>query len=420
MQDYQSEKEIFRVLLAPTLEAYFVPCHHKSTTDTLNESLAHIAAVCRHIQYIHIYPLSWQPLSDVSLEGFQNLRSVRIDNASSCGSVLRMLNSLVRLESIQVAFCDDSQPDRILRSPLSANLPMPHVLHINGAHMHTLHQLISSLTAPLTAVHPHMISGCSYLEVTQFMNVLCAPRNVNSLHTLSLSLTIYDDTDGDGSTAAEYNRPGSFLDLIAPLLHLHSLRSLAVHASLRPWYAIQYTSTETMAAWHSPLAIDDFSTDTMAHAWPLLCQLEVTHASSFPTDNVALVNTAVVCPSIGALAKLAQACPELKALAMHVADVDEDALESLEEQVRADGGQQTALVDLFLEGDLSVNPDEPRLADIDRLAIILHRIFPRLRGRAPSLPPSSTADLLTRSREYSDMYKLLEKLYVLNVDTSTV
>ena len=101
---------------------------------------------------------------------------------------------------------------------------------------------------------------------------------------------------------------------------------------------------------------------------------------------------------------------------MHVADVDQNALESLEQQVGADCGQQTTLLDIHLEGYFSVNRDEPRIADIDRLATILHRIFPRLRGRAPLPPPSPTADLWTRGPfQYSDVDRLLEMLYAFSI-----
>ena len=151
---YRQEDEFFRILLSPTLETYSMPYH--STADTLRESLARIAVVCRHLQHIHIHSQSWCPPLDISLEGFQSLRSVYIGLTSSYGSALRMLNSLVRLECLQVTFHNDSGLNGPLQSP---NFPMLHVLRIDGVHEHTFRQLISSLTAPLTTVHANIIGG---------------------------------------------------------------------------------------------------------------------------------------------------------------------------------------------------------------------------------------------------------------------
>ena len=181
---------------------------------------------------------------------------------------------------------------------------MLHVLRIDGVRKpHTLRQLISSLTAPLTTVHAYITGGCSCSEVTQLMNTLCAPRNIISLHALSLSFTIIGGSEG----STERNRPGSFLELVAPLLRLHSLTSLTVNASLEqvPGGAIQYTSIDDMHTWHSPLAMDDFSTENMAHAWPRLRHLALTHASSFPRYNLAPVH--LHCPSIDRCACQARA-----------------------------------------------------------------------------------------------------------------
>ena len=324
-----------------------------------------------------------------------------------------MLNSLVRLEYLQVTFRDNSELNDNLQPPLSAKFPMLHILHIDSSRMHTPHQLISSLTTPLTRVHAHITGGCYYSEIAQLMNALCAPRNVASLRTLTLSFAIIDQRP---DSSAEHSRPGSFLELVEPLLRLHSLTSLAVHASIQPWGGIQHDSTESVHAQHKPLAIDDFSTDTMARAWPCLRQLALTHASGFLKYSVAPFDISIVRPSIGALVKLAQECPALEALTMHVADVDQSGLESLEEQVEAGCGQQTALLDIHLEGDRSVNPDDLHLVDIDRLATVLHRLFPRLRGRKPQ-PLPSAADPWTGPWKYSEIDRLLEKLYTLSIGT---
>ena len=150
-----------------------------------------------------------------------------------------MLNALVRLETLRVTFLKNFESN--LQSPLSVKLPVLHTLHIDGARMYTVHQLISSLTAPLTTVHANIVGGCFYPEIAQFISALCAPRNVVFLHTLNLSLTIIDRS----ADSSECSRPGSFLQLVAPLLRLHSLTSLTVHALVVPRGAVQYTPTDT-------------------------------------------------------------------------------------------------------------------------------------------------------------------------------
>ena len=119
-------------------------------------------------------------------------------------------------------------------------------------------------------------------------------------------------------------------------------------------------------------------------------------------------------PSLTALVKLAQACPALEALMMHIADVDQNELESLEEYAKAEDGQQTALLEIHPECDQSMRSKQPHLSDVDRLAAVLHHLFPKLRG----VEPSSADDSWTHSLKYRDVCGLLEKLYVLNVDAT--
>ena len=391
----------------------------KFHSKKINENLASVATACKRLAHLRVHCDGQMP-GGISFQKFWNLRSAYIENAYSCGDGLTMLNSLDHLEYFKETFYDTFQQSRTPLPPLSSTLPALHTLHIGTIPLYTMHQFLSSLNAPLSDVRTNITDVRFFSEVTQLFDTLCSPRNATSLHTVDVSFIILDWPDG------RFERPGpsSFLKLTAPLLCLQSLASLRVHLSRQPWGVIEYDATDAVRAWHGALAIDNAALKTMARAWPRLRHLVLTYSSEFTfMDAVAAVaaqdspDAAAAArpppgPSLGAVVDVALACPDLKEFEMKVADVSEDDLKLLEARAEMDGARQTALVDLYLQGNRS--EDSPQLPDLDRLAVALHRVFPKLRGTGPPLPiqKGDPSDITMES----DLQTLLKKLYALSID----
>ena len=361
-----NDQHLLRVLLSSTVVSIrFHRCFQSGFK--LREDLEIISSSCDSLQETNFFTASLDELAP--LRAFRNLRIVRLEYVRTV-DVVEYLCTLPKLEELSLT-CPRTEPESAERRQ---GLSSP---HIYGEPSPTLKRFIlrRCLYAPKTTpignkailaqvsrlpmlsaadlnwsipmenldeggdITPHILSA---------LKTLCVIPFTTSLRTLHVSIYAIDHRVSPSCIVVPFG------SAFAPLLLIHTLAELDVVVEERG------------------LSITPDDLACIAAAWPSIKFLSVRDAHP-PSGTRTL-------PSITSLVAFARRCRVLEVLRLGVRNVGSQELQALEE-VAHDGGSahgEQRLAHLHIaDRDLS---DELTIEDVPRLAAVLRRIFPGLRG----------------------------------------
>ncbi|KAI1782297.1 hypothetical protein LXA43DRAFT_1087570 [Ganoderma leucocontextum] len=247
------------------------------------------------------------------------------------------------------------------------------------------------------AVH---ISGRLMLTVEDMLEHLdgmCSSFTLAQLSKLDLSIHI------NGIDIELLDGPFDFMDVLRSLKRLRALRDISV--------VIEFDSFAEAA-----FNVNNGDTDTIASAWPDLAHVKVSHSIDCddPNDPNDEPWNFISRPSFSAIVSLAERCRKLQSLDIEFEDVSVDELARLEAHADACASPQTALRRIVFGPDTDFRQNL-RLADPSRLAAVLQKLFPNLKGGLEMLQ-EETGEGLARDRGWQpnememDTFRLLRAL----------
>ncbi|KAI0752621.1 hypothetical protein C8Q80DRAFT_1147321 [Daedaleopsis nitida] len=262
-------------------------------------------------------------------------------------------------------------------------------------HLDTLSRISStSMEALWLTVHVALKS-----ELIQFVATLCSLDAMQSLRYLYLSVDApYMEYEGLEMSSIV------FADIAQPLLKLRFVEDFSLSSTFP--YAIDVT---------------DEDVGQLSSGWPRLTRISLRATDRPPATR----------PSLGALIVFAERCPHLKDLGIEAANITEADVTKLEARVATASYRPCAALEEFaLDRADGSNPIDLDLLDdheFDRLARVMHRVFPSLReedafGWGIRIYQEPHPFAYTDESEYRPaargLFRLLEKLLALKAQSS--
>ena len=226
-------------------------------------------------------------------------------------------------------------------------------------------------------------------ETVQVIKVLSSPRLAHALRGVALRLDYHYFHRRDKLS------PLLFSQFAEPLFHVPTIEDFSLKVQGR----------------HTVLSDQDVA--QIARAWPNITYIHITNER----ENSSLGQAQ--CPSFGSVVSFAQQCHRLEALAINVADVTEEELEELERRAQAESPAPRHTLSLLLPAASTNEWKHIAIYDIERLALALRTMFPRIGGTRsmgrdhPFLKRVQLEWQLQVRREGPIVYDLLAKLDVL-------
>ena len=379
-----SHRELLQVLCAnQTLTSFLIKRGFKYATTVSSADLAVVAHSNPKLSHLHIRA-DWHPSWCAQLTTFRHLRSIYMYDVDA--TFYRHLSTLQSLEVLSAYVQKTEHPSSSGMAsktyqgfPSLRRLEMPSATTVPPS---TLLSMVTPIASPILTSLVLGVEAASASDVYTCLDSLCRLDVLRSLRKLHL---VVESTEDRTPAPAAY----AFADMSGALFKLRDLEDVEIRAS---------TGT---------VSFTDADASQMPAAWPRLTSLSITSFSLVPEAQ--RTQPPESRPLLSALVALAQALPAMKTLDVEIAGVSDRELARLERHVGS-GPPQTALRQITFAN--SGYRQDLKLCDVERLAQVLHRMFPNVGDLGERYGVEGTTRYVYWGREAmgTDVFRLVARL----------